>query len=107
MLDDWFELHGDRGRADDGAIVAGLGSFDGRTVALVGQQKGRDIKERDEAATSAWPYPEGYRKAMRAMELADRHGFPVAQPRRHARRLPGRRRRAARPGRRDRPRRRR
>ena len=46
LLDDWFELHGDRGRADDGAMVAGLGKLDGRTVALVGQQKGRDIQER-------------------------------------------------------------
>ena len=48
LLDDWFELHGDRGRADDGAMVAGLGKLDGRTVALVGQQKGRDIQERAE-----------------------------------------------------------
>src|SRR5881398_454008 len=76
LLDDWFELHGDRGDGDDGAMVAGLGRLDGRTVALVGQQKGRDIKER---ATRRFgmPNPEGYRKAMRVMELADRHGFPV------------------------------
>src|SRR5215213_8011956 len=46
LLDDWFELHGDRGRGDDPAVVAGLGRFAGRTVVLVGQQKGRDIKER-------------------------------------------------------------
>src|SRR3982751_3761338 len=46
LLDDWFELHGDRGLGDDGAMVAGLGRFDGRTVALIGQQKGRDIHER-------------------------------------------------------------
>jgi acetyl-CoA carboxylase carboxyl transferase subunit alpha len=76
ILDDWVELHGDRGRADDGAMVAGLGSFDGRTVVLVGQQKGRDIQERTRRQFGM-PYPEGYRKAMRAMELADRHGFPV------------------------------
>src|SRR3954470_11884646 len=76
MLDDWVELHGDRGRADDGAMVSGLGSFDGRTVVLVGQQKGRDIKERTKRQFGM-PYPEGYRKAMRAMEVADRHGFPV------------------------------
>ena len=76
MLDDWVELHGDRGRADDGAMVSGLGSFDGRTVVLVGQQKGRDIKERTKRQFGM-PYPEGYRKAMRAMEIADRHGFPV------------------------------
>jgi acetyl-CoA carboxylase carboxyl transferase subunit alpha len=76
LLDDWFELHGDRGNADDGAMIAGLGKLDGRTVALVGQQKGRDIKERAERRFGM-PNPEGYRKAMRVMELADRHGFPV------------------------------
>jgi acetyl-CoA carboxylase carboxyl transferase subunit alpha len=76
ILDDWFELHGDRGSADDGAMVAGLGKLDGRTVALVGQQKGRDIKERAERRFGM-PNPEGYRKAMRVMELANRHGFPV------------------------------
>jgi acetyl-CoA carboxylase carboxyl transferase subunit alpha len=76
LLGDWVELHGDRGRADDGAMVAGLGSFDGRTVVLVGQQKGRDIQERTKRQFGM-PYPEGYRKAMRAMEIADRHGFPV------------------------------
>jgi acetyl-CoA carboxylase carboxyl transferase subunit alpha len=76
MLDDWVELHGDRGRADDGAMVSGLGSLDGRTIVLVGMQKGRDIQERTKRQFGM-PYPEGYRKAMRAMELADRHGFPV------------------------------
>jgi acetyl-CoA carboxylase carboxyl transferase subunit alpha len=76
ILDDWVELHGDRGRADDGAMVAGLGSFQGRTVVLVGMQKGRDIQERTKRQFGM-PYPEGYRKAMRAMELAGRHGFPV------------------------------
>ncbi|MHB8469995.1 MAG: acetyl-CoA carboxylase carboxyltransferase subunit alpha [Gaiellaceae bacterium] len=76
LLDDWFELHGDRGRADDGAMVAGLGKLAGRTVALVGQQKGRDIQERTRRQFGM-PYPEGYRKAIRVMELADRHGFPV------------------------------
>jgi acetyl-CoA carboxylase carboxyl transferase subunit alpha len=76
MLEDWVELHGDRGRADDGAMVAGLGRFDGRTVVLVGMQKGRDIQERTKRQFGM-PYPEGYRKAMRAMELADRHRFPV------------------------------
>ncbi|HWQ01011.1 MAG TPA: acetyl-CoA carboxylase carboxyltransferase subunit alpha [Gaiellaceae bacterium] len=76
MLDDWVELHGDRGRADDGAMVAGIAKLDGRTVVLVGQQKGRDIQERTKRQFGM-PYPEGYRKAMRAMELADRHGFPV------------------------------
>jgi acetyl-CoA carboxylase carboxyl transferase subunit alpha len=76
LFDDWVELHGDRGRADDAAIVIGLGRFDGRTVALVGNQKGRDIKERTHR-NFGMAYPEGYRKAMRLMELADRHEFPL------------------------------
>jgi acetyl-CoA carboxylase carboxyl transferase subunit alpha len=76
MLEDWFELHGDRSRADDGAMVTGIGRLDGRTVVLVGHQKGRDIAERQKRQFGM-PYPEGYKKAMRAMELADRHGFPV------------------------------
>jgi acetyl-CoA carboxylase carboxyl transferase subunit alpha len=76
MLDDWFELHGDRGRMDDAAIVAGLGRLAGRTIVLVGHQKGRDIKERTKR-NFGMAYPEGYRKAMRAMQLADRHGFPL------------------------------
>jgi acetyl-CoA carboxylase carboxyl transferase subunit alpha len=76
MLDDFVELHGDRGRADDEALVTGLGRFDGRTVALIGHQKGRDIQERTKR-NFGMAYPEGYRKAMRVMELADRHGFPL------------------------------
>src|SRR3954470_20573896 len=76
LLEDWFELHGDRSRADDGAMVAGIGKLGGRTIVLVGQQKGRDIQERTKRQFGM-PYPEGYRKAMRAMELADRHGFPL------------------------------
>ena len=76
ILDDWFELHGDRGRMDDGAIVAGLGSLEGRTIALVGHQKGRDLKERA-ARNFGMAYPEGYRKATRTMQLAERHGFPL------------------------------
>jgi acetyl-CoA carboxylase carboxyl transferase subunit alpha len=76
MLDDWVELHGDRGRADDGALVTGLGSLEGRTVALVGQQKGRDVKERLDRQFGM-PYPEGYHKAIRIMEIAGRFGFPL------------------------------
>jgi acetyl-CoA carboxylase carboxyl transferase subunit alpha len=76
LLDDWFELHGDRGRGDDAAMIAGLGKLDGRTVALVGQQKGRDIHQRTERRFGM-ANPEGYRKAMRVFELAERHGFPV------------------------------
>jgi len=76
LLDDWFELHGDRNLADDGAMVTGLGKLDGRTVALIGQQKGRDIQERTRRQFGM-PYPEGYNKAIRVMELAELHGFPV------------------------------
>src|SRR5918911_19411 len=76
LLDDWVELHGDRGRADDHALVCGLGRFAGRTVALIGHQKGRDIAERTQR-NFGMAYPEGYRKAMRVMELAERHRFPL------------------------------
>jgi acetyl-CoA carboxylase carboxyl transferase subunit alpha len=76
MLDDFVELHGDRGRADDPALVTGLGRFRGRTVALVGHQKGRDLKERT-LRNFGMAYPEGYRKAMRTMQLAERHRFPL------------------------------
>jgi acetyl-CoA carboxylase carboxyl transferase subunit alpha len=76
MLEDFVELHGDRGRADDEALVTGLGRFEGRTIALIGHQKGRDIQERTRR-NFGMAYPEGYRKAMRVMELADRHHFPL------------------------------
>jgi acetyl-CoA carboxylase carboxyl transferase subunit alpha len=76
LLDDWMELHGDRGRMDDGAIVAGLGKLAGRTVAVVGHQKARELKERLKRQYGM-PSPEGYAKAMRVMDLADRFGFPV------------------------------
>ena len=76
IFEDFFELHGDRGRADDPALVTGLGKLGGRTVVLVGHQKGRDLKERTKR-NFGMAYPEGYRKAMRAMALADRHGFPL------------------------------
>jgi acetyl-CoA carboxylase carboxyl transferase subunit alpha len=76
LFEDWVELHGDRGRADDAALVIGIGRFDGHTVALVGNQKGRDIKERTHR-NFGMAYPEGYRKAMRLMELANRHRFPL------------------------------
>jgi acetyl-CoA carboxylase carboxyl transferase subunit alpha len=76
LLDDWVELHGDRARADDEAIVSGLGRLDGRTVALIGHQKGRDVKERTRR-NFGMAYPEGYRKAVRVMKLADRFRFPL------------------------------
>jgi acetyl-CoA carboxylase carboxyl transferase subunit alpha len=76
MFDDFVELHGDRSLGDDAALVTGLGRFGARTVALIGHQKGRDIRERTHR-NFGMTNPEGYRKAMRTMEVADRHGFPV------------------------------
>jgi acetyl-CoA carboxylase carboxyl transferase subunit alpha len=76
IFDEFFELHGDRGRADDSAVVTGLGKLDGQTTVLIGHQKGRDLKERTQR-NFGMAYPEGYRKAIRAMALADRHGFPL------------------------------
>jgi acetyl-CoA carboxylase carboxyl transferase subunit alpha len=76
LFEDWVELHGDRGRADDPAVVVGIGRFDGRTIALIGNQKGRDIKERTHR-NFGMAYPEGYRKAMRLMELSECHRFPL------------------------------
>jgi acetyl-CoA carboxylase carboxyl transferase subunit alpha len=76
LFDDFFELRGDRVRGDDAALVAGLAKFNGRTAVVVGHQKGRDIKERTKR-NFGMAYPEGYEKAMRVMELADLHRFPV------------------------------
>ena len=76
MCDDFVELHGDRAEGDDPAIVAGIGSFRGKSVAFVGHQKGRDLKERT-YRNFGMPRPEGYRKAMRVFELANRLSFPV------------------------------
>jgi acetyl-CoA carboxylase carboxyl transferase subunit alpha len=75
-MTDWLEIHGDRGFGDDPAIVAGLAAFRGRNVAVIGHQKGRDTKER------IWrnfgqPRPEGYRKALRVMKMAEKFGLPV------------------------------
>jgi acetyl-CoA carboxylase carboxyl transferase subunit alpha len=76
LVEDWVELHGDRARADDAALVCGLGRFAGRTIVLIGHQKGRDVKERTKR-NFGMAYPEGYRKATRVMKLADRFGFPL------------------------------
>src|SRR4051794_21479353 len=76
FCDDFVELHGDRAEADDAAVVAGIGSFRGQTVAFVGHQKGRDLKQRTHR-NFGMPSPEGYRKAMRVFELAERLAFPV------------------------------
>jgi acetyl-CoA carboxylase carboxyl transferase subunit alpha len=76
ITQDWLELHGDRARADDSAVVAGLGQLDGRTIAVVGHQKGRDTNDRVKR-NFGMAHPEGYRKAMRVMELAERHSLPL------------------------------
>jgi len=74
--EEWIELHGDRAGTDDHAIVAGVGSFRGRTIAIVGHQKGRDLKERA-FRNFGMAQPQGYAKARRVFALADRLGFPV------------------------------
>ncbi len=71
----FFELHGDRAFADDPAIVGGLALLEGQRVVVVGHQKGRDTRENLQR-NFGMPHPEGYRKAMRMMELADRFGLP-------------------------------
>lgn len=76
LMTDWIELHGDRAFADDPAIVAGLATFDGRSVAVIGHHKGRDTRERIRR-NFGQPRPEGYRKALRVMRLAERFGRPV------------------------------
>lgn len=76
LCSEWVELHGDRAYGDDGAIVAGFGRIDGRAVAIVGNQKGRDTKER-QARNFGQPSPEGLRKAGRVMEMAARFGRPI------------------------------
>jgi acetyl-CoA carboxylase carboxyl transferase subunit alpha len=76
LFTDFIELHGDRGYGDDKAIVAGLGKFHGRPVAVVGHQKGRDTKQRL-VRNFGQPKPEGYRKALRVMQLAAKYGRPI------------------------------
>ena len=72
---DFIELHGDRAFADDPAIVGGLAYLEREKVVVVGHQKGRDTKENLQR-NFGMPHPEGYRKAMRLMDLADRFGYP-------------------------------
>jgi acetyl-CoA carboxylase carboxyl transferase subunit alpha len=76
MADEVIELHGDRGFGDDPAMVAGFARIDGRRIAFVGQQKGADTEE-NIRRNFGMPHPEGYRKAMRLFELAERFGLPV------------------------------
>lgn len=76
LMTDWVELHGDRAYADDPAMVAGFAEFRGRSVAVVGHQKGRATKERIRR-NFGQPRPEGYRKALRVMKLAEKFRRPV------------------------------
>lgn len=76
ILKDFVELHGDRAFRDDKAIITGLAKLDGQKLLVIGQQKGRDTKE-NLVRTFGCAHPEGYRKAMRMMELAQKFGIPV------------------------------
>lgn len=76
LMTDWVELHGDRAFADGKAIVSGLATFRGRSVAVIGHEKGRDTRERIRR-NFGQPLPEGYRKALRIMKMAERFGLPV------------------------------
>jgi acetyl-CoA carboxylase carboxyl transferase subunit alpha len=76
MADEVIELHGDRGFGDDPAMVTGFARIEGRRIAFVGQQKGADTDE-NIRRNFGMPHPEGYRKGMRVMELAERFGLPI------------------------------
>lgn len=76
IFDDFEELHGDRTYADDKAIVGGMARIEGTAVMLIGQQKGRDTKEKVQR-NFGMPRPEGYRKAMRLMEMAEKFKLPL------------------------------
>jgi acetyl-CoA carboxylase carboxyl transferase subunit alpha len=76
LFDGFVELHGDRCFGDDAAIVAGLARFRGRSVVVVGHQKGRGAKD-NVKRNFGMPHPEGYRKALRVYELASRFGLPI------------------------------
>jgi acetyl-CoA carboxylase carboxyl transferase subunit alpha len=76
IISDFEELHGDRTYADDAALITGIGRLNGRSVMVIGHQKGRDTKEKV-ARNFGMPRPEGYRKALRIMKMAERFGLPV------------------------------
>ncbi|MBX6393160.1 MAG: acetyl-CoA carboxylase carboxyl transferase subunit alpha, partial [Burkholderiales bacterium] len=76
LFTDFEELHGDRAFADDPSIVGGLARFNGQSVMVIGHQKGRDTKEKI-YRNFGMPRPEGYRKALRLMRLAEKFGIPV------------------------------
>jgi acetyl-CoA carboxylase carboxyl transferase subunit alpha len=76
LIPDFMELHGDRNFGDDPAVVGGMGRLGGRSVVIVGHQKGRDTKE-NIRRSFGMPHPEGYRKGLRLMQLANKLGLPV------------------------------
>lgn len=76
IIDEFEEIHGDRHFADDQAIVCGIGRLDGQPVAVIGHQKGREVKEKVRR-NFGMPRPEGYRKALRVMEMAERFNMPI------------------------------
>ncbi len=76
IFDDYFELHGDRLFADDHAVIGGMALLDGKPVMFIGQQKGRDLRDRQYRNFGS-AKPEGYRKAMRLMRLAEKFGRPI------------------------------
>lgn len=76
MFTDFEELHGDRAYADDAAIIGGMARLSGRPVMVIGHQKGRDTKEKIKR-NFGMPRPEGYRKALRLMKMAERFGLPI------------------------------
>ena len=76
LFTDAFELRGDRAFSDDEALITLLARYHGQTVVAIGHQKGRDLSERTRRMFGM-PHPEGYRKAIRAVELADRFGYPI------------------------------
>ena len=76
MMTDFEELHGDRSFGEDPALIGGLARLNGQTVMVMGQQKGRDTKER-QFRNFGMPRPEGYRKALRLMKLAEKFGVPI------------------------------
>ncbi|HSU25224.1 MAG TPA: acetyl-CoA carboxylase carboxyltransferase subunit alpha [Pyrinomonadaceae bacterium] len=76
LFTDFVEIHGDRRYADDAAVVCGFARLDSREVLVIGQQKGRDTNQR-RYRNFGMPKPEGYRKALRAMKLAEKFGRPI------------------------------
>jgi len=79
LLTDFEELHGDRSFADDPALIGGIGRFDGRPIMVIGHQKGRTTKEKLDR-NFGMPRPEGYRKALRLMRMAEKFRLPGAYP---------------------------